>query len=155
MISAVLNPGSAGVSPASWQCPHELAGETPALPGLTSMRLCRLGLFAFLWVALSAVGWAQDFSSVEQIFAQHCVDCHGMKDPEGGFVLEDYGSLMKGGELGAPLVPGKSSESLLVKLIEGNFLKDGKKKIMPPGKREKLTEEEITKIKAWIDAGAN
>ena len=43
---------------------------------------------------------------------------------------------MKGGEIGAALVPGKSAESLLVQMIEGKFEKDGKKKIMPPGKRQ-------------------
>jgi WD40 repeat protein len=92
---------------------------------------------------------------VDAIFTAHCLDCHGSKDPEGDLVLESFDSLMKGGEIGAAIVPGKSSESLLVQMIEGRFEKDGKKKIMPPGKRTKLTAEEIATIKAWIDAGAH
>src|SRR5204863_4688379 len=63
--------------------------------------------------------------------------------------------LMKGGETGVAIVPGKSSASLLVKMIEGNIQKDGETLIMPPGKkRKKLDAQEIATVKAWIDAGA-
>jgi WD40 repeat protein len=96
-----------------------------------------------------------DYAAVDAIFQQHCLDCHGAKDPEGNLVLENFESLMKGGEIGAALIPGKSTNSLLVKMIEGRFEKDGKKKIMPPGKRDKLSQSEIAIIKAWIDAGAH
>jgi WD40 repeat protein len=82
------------------------------------------------------------------------MDCHAANEPEGDFVLDSFESLMKGGDIGLAIVPGKSSESLLVKMIEGRFEKDGKKKIMPPGKRAKLKAEEIATIKSWIDAGA-
>src|SRR5437667_308859 len=69
--------------------------------------------------------------------------------------MESFDLLMKGGESGAVIVPGKSDESLLVRLIEGRVEKDGKKLIMPPGKkREKLKPEQIALIRAWIDAGA-
>ncbi|MEY2428750.1 MAG: hypothetical protein QOJ40_1635 [Verrucomicrobiota bacterium] len=97
---------------------------------------------------------AADFSSVDSIFAAHCLDCHASQDPEGQLVLENFDTLMKGGEIGPAILPGKSSQSLLVQMIEGRFEKDGKKKIMPPGKRAKLTSQEIATIKAWIDAGA-
>jgi hypothetical protein len=95
-----------------------------------------------------------DYSTVDATFAKHCLDCHASKDPEGELVLESFESLMKGGEIGAAILPGKSADSLLVKMIEGRFEKDGKKKIMPPGKRAKLTAAEIATIKSWIDAGA-
>src|SRR5436190_24328147 len=75
-----------------------------------------------------------DYSSVQAIFSRHCLDCHASKDPEGELVLETFETLMKGGELGAALAPGHSADSLLVKMIEGRFEKEGKKKIMPPGK---------------------
>ncbi|HYV30652.1 MAG TPA: WD40 repeat domain-containing protein, partial [Candidatus Binatia bacterium] len=42
-----------------------------------------------------------------------------------------------------------------MKMVEGNFTKGGKKKIMPPGKRKKLDPEEIAVVKGWIDAGAS
>jgi len=98
---------------------------------------------------------ATDYASADAIFTKHCLDCHASKDPEGELVLESFETLMKGGEIGPAILPGKSSDSLLVKMIEGRFEKDGKKKIMPPGKRAKLTSTEIGTIKSWIDAGAS
>jgi mono/diheme cytochrome c family protein len=96
-----------------------------------------------------------EYAAVDAIFTKHCLDCHAAPDPEGKFILENYESLLKGGEIGSAIVPGKSSDSLLVRMIEGKFEKDGKKKIMPPGKRQKLDKEEIAAIKIWIDAGAH
>lgn len=116
----------------------------------------------FIWVALLAV-WhcvlpvaaaTPDYSSVQVIFDKHCVDCHGAQDPEKGLVMETFESLMKGGESGAALVPGQSADSLLVKMIEGKLEREGKKLIMPPGKRKKLDTNEIALVKAWIDGGA-
>ena len=97
----------------------------------------------------------RDYSSVDLIFKAHCMDCHGTQDPEAGLVLETHQDLAKGGESGPVIVPRKSADSLLVQMVEGRFEKDGKKKIMPPGKRKKLTPEEIATIRAWIDAGAS
>jgi hypothetical protein len=111
----------------------------------------------FLFGALASASYGatltNDYSAVDAIFFQRCIECHESEEPEGKLVLESYELLLKGGESGPVIVPGKSSESLLVKLIEG-FEKDGKRKIMPPGKREKLKAHEIALIRAWIDAGA-
>jgi WD40 repeat protein/mono/diheme cytochrome c family protein len=96
-----------------------------------------------------------DFANVQALFEKHCLDCHESKDPEGELILENYQTLLKGGETGPAVVPRKSAESLLLKMVQGTFEKDGKKKFMPPGKREKLNQEEVALIKAWIDAGAN
>src|SRR4026207_1721609 len=123
-------------------------------------RLSGLSAFGFCGGLLLGVAFSlpaetpTDYAAVDAIFSKHCLDCHASKDPEGQLVLESYESLMKGGEIGAAIVPRKSAESLLVKMVEGRFEKDGKKKIMPPGKRAKLSAGEIAIIKAWIDAGA-
>jgi WD40 repeat protein len=95
-----------------------------------------------------------DFTDVEPIFQQYCVECHGSKDPESDLVLETFEGLTKGGESGVVVTPGKSSDSLLVKAIEGRWGKTGKNQFMPPGKRDHLKSEEIALIKAWIDSGA-
>src|SRR6185295_8165600 len=58
--------------------------------------------------------------------------------------------LLKGGETGPSLVPGKSSESLLVQQIEHKT-----KPFMPPPKKgKKLSDPDIALVRAWIDAGA-
>ncbi len=96
-----------------------------------------------------------DYAAVDAIFTEHCLECHGSQEPEAKLILESFDLLMKGGESGAVVVPGRSEESLLVRLIEGRVEKDGKKLIMPPGKkREKLKPEQIALIRAWIEAGA-
>ena len=46
-----------------------------------------------------------EYTRVNAIFREHCLDCHGSQDPEGHFVLEDFDSLMKGGEIGTALIP--------------------------------------------------
>ena len=109
---------------------------------------------SLLLLFICAASAAPDYSEVDSIFSKHCLDCHEAKEPEGKLVLESFDTLMKGGESGASIVRGKSAESLLVKMIDGGVERDGKKVIMPPGKRKKLTSEEIAAIKQWIDAGA-
>jgi len=122
------------------------------------MFLVAMRLFVFtllVWfAAIRLHAAAPDYAEVDALFAKHCLDCHATQEPEGKLVLETFESLMKGGESGKALVPGKSSDSLLVKMVEGTFEKDGKKKLMPPGKRKKLTPDEIAIIRNWIDAGA-
>jgi hypothetical protein len=106
-------------------------------------------------LVLRAVAGNDDYVAVDALFQKHCLDCHNAKDAEGQLILESYDLLMKGGEDGGVVVPGRSAESILVKSVEGSFEKDGKRKIMPPGaKRKKLDSDEIALLKAWIDAGA-
>ena len=115
-------------------------------------------LASFLFISLAdharAAEATNDYAAVDAIFAAHCLDCHAAQEPEGKLVMETFEALMKGGESGAALKPGKSGESLMVKMIEGQIEKEGKKRIMPPGKRKKLSPEEIAAIKGWIDSGA-
>jgi hypothetical protein len=94
------------------------------------------------------------YATVESIFHKHCLDCHASQDPEAKFIMETFEDLMKGGESGPALVAGKADSSLLVQMIEGRVERDGKKRIMPPGKRPKLDANDIAIIKSWIDAGA-
>src|SRR6266498_2870170 len=126
---------------------------------LVSMRCCIPVLIGSLVFAAKVIAAEplppNDYPAVDAIFTEHCLECHGSQDPEAKLDVETFDLLMKGGESGAVIVPGSSEESLLVRLIEGRVEKDGKKLIMPPGKkREKLKPEQIALIRAWIDAGA-
>ncbi len=108
---------------------------------------------AAIALTLQAGAATNDYAEVNALFVKNCLECHASDEPEGNLVLETFDTLMKGGENGPSIVPGKSGDSLLVKLVQG-FEVGGKKKIMPPGKREKLKPEEIALIRGWIDAGA-
>src|SRR5437870_1223699 len=139
---------------------HYRSRQSPHPTSRALFRRCFVLVLLFLSVCNERMAAAElspmnDYSALDAIFTEYCLDCHGAQDPEGKLVVESFETLMKGGESGAVIVPGKSEESLLVKMVEGRIEKDGKKLIMPPGKkREKLRPEQIALIRAWIDAGA-
>jgi len=84
--------------------------------------------------------------NIRPIFKANCFQCHGEeKELEGGLDLRLRRWLVKGGESGAALVPGKASESLLLERVQSGD--------MPPGDM-KLTSEEISLIRRWIEQGA-
>src|SRR5262249_31649125 len=106
--------------------------------------------------ALSGAAFAEEaakapaYRDIHAIFARHCLACHDAKEAEGELVLENFQTLMKGGENGPVLVPGKSAESVLLQKEENK-----KSPLRPPPKKgDKLREREIAVIRAWIDAGA-
>jgi WD40 repeat protein len=87
------------------------------------------------------------YKQVDAIFQNKCIACHSHTTRQSGLNLESFDSLMTGGKRGAPVIAGKSGESLLVKYIDGTL-----KPRMPLG--DELSADEIGAIKAWIDAGA-
>lgn len=114
---------------------------------------CRLALASLL--IASPVVAAVDFAKqIVPLFDKHCVDCHSASDADGDFALDTIEGLFAGGKTGKALVPGKAQDSLLVKFLEGRSGKTGKNQFMPPGKREHLSEAEITLVRQWIDEGA-
>ena len=56
---------------------------------------------------------------VKPILEASCVKCHARGQSKGGFSLETREQLLKGGDSGAAVVPGKSAESYLVELVAG------------------------------------
>ena len=86
---------------------------------------------------------------IEPILVNKCQFCHSGAVKEAKFDMASYETLVKGGKRGAAIVPGKSADSLLVKLA-------GKtdKPAMPPKNEEPLVPEELALIKLWIDQGA-
>jgi len=86
---------------------------------------------------------------IEPILVHKCAVCHSDNIKEGKLDLGSYEGLMKGGKHGVAIVPGKSADSLLVKLVGRT-----EKKFMPPKGEEPLTPEELALLKLWIDQGA-
>ncbi len=108
-------------------------------------------------ILMSATAFAQGPDYTKQIaplLDQYCVDCHSADEADGEFIIDTHAQVMKSGEEGPAVLPGKSADSLLIKFLEGRSGRGGKNESMPPGKREKLKKEEIALIRAWIDAGA-
>jgi len=87
---------------------------------------------------------------IQPIFANSCVICHGVNAQRSNLRLDSRAALLKGGLSGPAIIPGKSAESLLVRLIGGI---EGDR-LMPLG-GPRLSDEQISLIRAWIDQGAS
>lgn len=87
------------------------------------------------------------------IFQRSCLACHNATDAKGDLVMENPAAILKGGETGPAVVPGNSSESLLLKAAAHQS-----KPFMPPKNNKAdakpLTPEELGLVKLWIDEGA-
>ena len=96
----------------------------------------------------SSVGLELFDAEVSGLLKQHCVKCHGGDKTLAELDLTSREALIKGGADGPAIVPGDSRASLLYKLIT-----HGDEPNMPD-EADKLPDEAIAKIAAWIDAGA-
>jgi WD40 repeat protein len=83
----------------------------------------------------------------------NCIACHHTKDPENQLILETVKTILKGGDAGPAVVPGKSAESLLLQTAAHQ-----KKPVMPPRKNKvgagTLSPQQLGLLKLWIDQGA-
>jgi WD40 repeat protein len=97
---------------------------------------------------------AVDFSSeVLPLFKKNCLACHNASDAKGDLVMETPQTILKGGETGPAVVPGKAGESLLLKVashIEKPFMppKNNKSGALP------FSPEELGLIQLWVNQGA-
>lgn len=87
-------------------------------------------------------------STIHPILAKRCAGCHGTANPQAGLSLMNRNAMLKGGITGPAVVPGRSSESLLVKRVSGTVAP-----VMPLG-GPKLTDVEIKALVDWIDQNA-
>ncbi|HUG68437.1 MAG TPA: DUF1553 domain-containing protein, partial [Pirellulaceae bacterium] len=92
-----------------------------------------------------------DFTrDIQPILQEHCLECHGPTKQESDFRVDVRGKLLQGGDFGEPaIVPGKSGDSPLVKMVRG----DDPDLIMPP-EGDRLSKDKIELLQAWIDQGA-
>ena len=86
---------------------------------------------------------------VRPILAARCHTCHGPAQQLSGLRLDRREDALKGGSSGPVIVPGRSSESRLIQLLAGME----KTLIMPPA-GDRLSDQEIGRLRAWIDEGA-
>jgi hypothetical protein len=87
------------------------------------------------------------------ILKNNCLACHNQTKAKADLVLETPQTILKGGENGPAVVPGKSAESLLLKSAARQA-----KPFMPPRDNKvnavELTPEQLALLKLWIDQGA-
>ena len=101
---------------------------------------------AYAQTAGPAAGEAFYESTVRPILRANCFACHSDKNVNSGLSVESRESLLKGGNRGAVVAPGKPEESLLLQAMRH----EGSVK-MPPGR--KLDDAKITAVEQWIKEG--
>ena len=84
---------------------------------------------------------------VRPLLIERCHKCHAGTKHKGGLRLDSREAVLKGGETGPAVVPGKPDESLLMHAVRH---RDGL--AMPP--KGKLNESQIAALEQWIKAGA-
>lgn len=89
-------------------------------------------------------------SRIRPILVEKCYKCHssGAVRIKGGLRLDGLEGMLKGGDSGPAVVPGKPSESLLLLAIA--HTEDFSK--MPP--KEKLPEQVVMDFRRWVEMGA-
>ncbi len=100
--------------------------------------------------------WAQtadvDFfeKKIRPVLVEQCYSCHSAqaKKNKGGLFLDSKAGVLKGGDSGSAIVPGKPAESLLIKAIRY----DDPELRMPP--KGKMSAQAIADLEKWVKMGA-
>ncbi|HLA54361.1 MAG TPA: c-type cytochrome domain-containing protein [Flavitalea sp.] len=91
-------------------------------------------------------------SAVEPLLKARCYSCHGPNKMKGKLRLDNPDFILKGGEDGKVVLPGKVDESNLVDRLKLPLEDDDH---MPPRSKTQLTPNEISLIHWWIANGAD
>jgi hypothetical protein len=89
-------------------------------------------------------------SKIRPVLVRDCYACHSQqteKGPKAGLYLDSREGLRKGGESGPAVVPGKPTESLIIKALHGDGIAE-----MP--QKGKLTDDVIADFEKWVKMGA-
>jgi len=87
---------------------------------------------------------------VRPLLAKHCYECHSAESSgiKGNLRVDTRTAVLKGGDSGPAIVPGKPEDSLLLKSV----MYDHADLQMPP--KGKLSDAEIDALRQWIQIGA-
>jgi hypothetical protein len=100
---------------------------------------------ALLLLLTLSIDYTKD---VYPIWVEHCFGCHAAGVNMGSLDLENWEGVLRGGNTGPIIVPGKSAESRLYRLLTAQdspaMPMDGK--VLP--------KPLIEKVRRWIDEGA-
>ena len=101
--------------------------------------------------ALAAVAdGAVDFATeIRPLLEARCHECHSEKKSKADLRLDIRVRAMQGGESGPAFIAGKAEESRLIQRVTSADPDE----VMPP-KGERLTPEEIDRLRKWINEGA-
>ena len=87
-------------------------------------------------------------ATVRPILVDQCLKCHGAKKQSSGLRLDSREAVLKGGDSGPAVVPGKPDESLLIQAVAHTH---AELKMPPSGK---LPEPAVAILRQWVSLGA-
>src|SRR3954469_10233485 len=120
------------------------------LPLLRSVKPVSRNALTLLLCLASFSGAAAESSrpeyaeEIQPLLSEHCYSCHGPEKQKGGLRLDRKNDAFHGGDNGKAIVPGKSSQSLLIQNVSG----ENPDTVMPP-KGKRLTAREIERLRSW------
>ena len=97
--------------------------------------------------ATDAFDYARD---IKPLLAARCYACHGALRQQSGLRLDTAAAMIVGGEQGPAIEPGHSEQSLLIGAVTGS----AGFRMPPDGEGERLTDDEVLRLRRWIEAGA-
>ena len=143
----ICAPGSAADPPPAALPP----GHPPIDPAAAAHKKAPLAVTPELLAKLPApVNRPVDFvKDIKPLFDASCVQCHAKGKSKGGFSIETREALLKGGDGGPAVVPGKSADSRLIHLVAALDPDN-----VMPVKGTRWTSDQVALVRAWIDQGA-
>lgn len=117
----------------------------------------RLALFVLpLWAA-ATIATADDAkwtpeqirffeNKVRPLLVEHCYKCHGPDKQQADLRVDSRAAIVRGGETGEAIVPGKPDESRLIGAVKYEELE------MPPDRR--LDDQDVETLVEWVRSGA-
>lgn len=110
----------------------------------------------FVLLGTSSAAFAADLDFYKDVYPflkANCISCHNKTTTKADLNMETPALMIKGGENGPSIIPGKSMQSLVVQASLHQHDME-----MPPGNNKAgavdLTPAEIAILKQWIDQGA-
>ncbi|MFO0953013.1 MAG: c-type cytochrome domain-containing protein [Isosphaeraceae bacterium] len=88
-------------------------------------------------------------TKVRPVLAAHCYSCHGAAKQEGGLRLDWRDAVLKGGDSGPAVEPGRPDESLVVQAVA-----HAEPGMEMPKNAKRLSPEVVENLRAWVRDGA-
>jgi hypothetical protein len=85
---------------------------------------------------------------IRPVLVENCLKCHGPKKQSSGLRLDSREAVLKGGDTGPAVVPGRPDDSLIIQAVSHRH--DELK--MPP--KGKLPDAEVALLSRWVAMGA-
>jgi mono/diheme cytochrome c family protein len=114
---------------------------------MLDMGMVLLRAIGIIFGTLAVAGAADAGGVAADLLERHCVACHRADRHKGGLDLGTREALLRGGDSGAAVIPGKAADSLLYRRVA--HLEDPGM----PQKAAKLADADLAALAAWIDAG--